>query len=83
VILHGEPLEAPSLKAVLEANVKVFHFPPPAKFQTCITDELMLSSSQAGPTVVKIPPESKMGENSKKSLAQVYENGNLKNGVRV
>jgi hypothetical protein len=28
VILHGEPLEAPSLDAVLEGDVKVFHFPP-------------------------------------------------------
>ena len=83
MILHGEPLEAPSLNAVLEGNVKVFHFPPPTKFQTCAADELMLSSSHAGPTTVKIPPESKMGENSKKSLAQVYENGNLKNEVRV
>jgi hypothetical protein len=45
VILHGEPLEAPSLNAVLEGNVKVFHFPPLAKFQTCAADELMLSSS--------------------------------------
>jgi hypothetical protein len=83
VILHGEPLEAPSLDAVLEGNVKVFHFPPPAKFKTCAADELMLSSSHAGPTVIKVPLESKVGEDSKKSLAQVYENGNLKNGVRV
>jgi hypothetical protein len=48
VILHVEPLEAPSLDAVLEGNVNVFHFPPTAKFQTCATDELMLSSSHAG-----------------------------------
>jgi hypothetical protein len=61
VILHGEPLEAPSLNAVLEGNVEVFHFPPPAKFQTRVADELMLPSSRAGPTVIKVPPESEMG----------------------
>jgi hypothetical protein len=83
VILHGEPLEAPSLDDVLEGDVKVFHFPPPAKLQTGTTDELMLSSSHTGPTVVKIPPESKVEENSKKGLTQVYENGNLKNGVGI
>jgi hypothetical protein len=43
----------------------------------------MLPSSYPGPTVIEIPPESKMGENSKKSLAKMYENGNLKNRVRV
>ena len=83
MVLHGEPLEAPSLNVVLEGDVKVLYFPPSAKLQTSTTDELMLSSSHTGPTVVKIPPESKMGENSKKSLAQVYENGNLHNGVRI
>jgi hypothetical protein len=83
VILHGEPLEAPSLDAVLKGDVKVFHFPPSAKLQTGTTDELMLSSSHTGPTVVKIPLESKVGENSKKSLAQVYKNGNLKNGIGI
>jgi hypothetical protein len=43
----------------------------------------MLPSSHPGPTRIEVPPESEMGENSKKSLAQMYENGNLKNGVRV
>jgi hypothetical protein len=32
VILHGEPLETPSLKVVLEGDVEVLHFPPSAKF---------------------------------------------------
>jgi hypothetical protein len=70
VILHGEPLEAPPHDAVLEGNVKVFHFPPPAKFQTCTTDELMLPSIHVVLTVVKVLPESKVGENSKTGLAQ-------------
>jgi hypothetical protein len=43
----------------------------------------MLPSSHPGPIVIEVPLESEMGENSKKSLAQMYENGNLKNGVRV
>jgi hypothetical protein len=75
VILHGEPLKASSLNAVLEGNVEVFHFPPPTKFQTRAAGELMLPSSHAGPTMIKVPPESEMGKNHKKSLAQVYENG--------
>jgi hypothetical protein len=83
VILHGEPLEVSSLDVVLEGNAKIFHFPPPAKFQTSAANELMLPSSHARTTVVKVPPESKMGENSKIGLAQVYENGNLQNGVRI
>jgi hypothetical protein len=83
VILHGEPLKASSLNVVLEGNVEVFHFPPPVKFQTCTAGELMLPSSHAGSTMIKVPPESEMGKNPKKSLTQVYENGELKNGVRV
>jgi hypothetical protein len=83
VILHGEPLKAPSLDAVLEGDIKVFYFPPPAKLQIGTTDKLMLSSGHTGPTVVKIPLESKVGKDSKKGLAQVYENGNSENGVGV
>jgi hypothetical protein len=43
----------------------------------------MLPSSHPGPTVIEVPTDSEMGENSKKSLAKMYENDNLKNGVRV
>jgi hypothetical protein len=32
VILHGEPLAAPSLNAVLKGDDEVLYFPPPAKF---------------------------------------------------
>jgi hypothetical protein len=83
LILHGEPLEAPSLDAVLEGDIKVFYFPPPVEHQTSTTDKLMLSSSHTRPKVVKIPLESKVGKDSKKGLAQVYENGNLENGVGI
>ena len=54
-----------------------------AKLQTGTTDKLMLSSSHTGPTVVKVPLESKVGENAKKGLAQMYKNVNLKNGVGI
>jgi hypothetical protein len=83
VILHGEPLEVPSFNVVLEGDVKVLYFPPPAKIQTGTTDKLMLFSGHTGPTMVKIPPEPKMGKNSKKGLAKVHENGNLKNRVGI
>jgi hypothetical protein len=43
----------------------------------------MLPSSHPGPTVIEVPPEFEMRKNSKKSLAQMYENGKLKNRVRV
>jgi hypothetical protein len=33
--------------------------------------------------VIKIFPKSEVGENPKKSLAQMYENGNLRNWIRV
>jgi hypothetical protein len=69
VILHGEPLKAPSLDVVLEGDIKVFYFPPPTKLQTGTTNKLMLSSGHIGPTVLKIPPESKVGKDSKKGLA--------------
>ena len=83
MIFHGEPLEAPSLDAVLEGDIEVFRFPPPTKLQTGTTNKLMMPYSHTGSTMVKVPPESKVGEDSKKGLAQVYKNGNLKNGVRV
>jgi hypothetical protein len=30
MVLHNEPLKAPPLDAVLERNVKILYFPPPA-----------------------------------------------------
>jgi hypothetical protein len=83
VVLHGEPLEVPSFNAVLDGDVKVLYFPPPVKLQTGTTDKLMLSSSHTGPTMVKISPKPKVGKNSKERLAEVHENGNLKNRVGI
>ena len=83
MVLHGKPLKAPSFNAVLEGDIKVFYFPPPAKLQTSTTDKLMLSSGHTGPVVVKIPPKPKMGKGSKKGLTKVHENGNLKNRVGI
>jgi hypothetical protein len=68
VILHGKPLKAPSFNAVLEGDIKVLYFPPPAKLQTGTTDKLMLSSGHTGPTMVKIPLEPKVGKDSRKGL---------------
>jgi hypothetical protein len=74
LVFHNEPLKAPSFDTVLERNIEILHFPSPAKLQTCATDKLVLSPSHPGPTVIKIFPKSKVGENPKKSLAQMYEN---------
>jgi hypothetical protein len=83
VILHDEPLKAPPLNAVLEGNVKVLCFSPATKLQACVTNELVLSPNHPRPTMIKVFPETKMGENPEKGLAQMYKNGNLQNGIRV
>jgi hypothetical protein len=72
VILHGKPVKAPSFNDVLKRDVKVLHFPPPAKLQTGTTNKLMLSPSHTGPTVVKISPKPKVGKNFKERLAKVH-----------
>jgi hypothetical protein len=69
VILHGKPLKAPSFNVVLEGDIKVFYFPPLAKLQTGTIDKLMLSYGHTGSTVVKIPLEPKVRNDSKKGLA--------------
>jgi hypothetical protein len=33
--------------------------------------------------MIKVFPETEMGENPEKGLAQMYKNGNLQNGIRV
>jgi hypothetical protein len=77
VVCHDEPLKAPSFDTVLRGNIKILHFPSPTKLQTCAANKLVLSPSHPGPVVIKILSKSEMGENPKKSLAQMYKNGNL------
>jgi hypothetical protein len=69
VVLHNEPLETPPLNDVLEGNVKVLCFPPATKLQARAANELVLSPSHPGPTMIKVFPETKMGENPEKGLA--------------
>jgi hypothetical protein len=83
VVLHNEPLKAPPLDVVLERNAEVLCFPPPAKLQTCAANKLVLSPSHPRPTMIKVFPETEMGENPEKGLTQMYEDGNLQNGIRV
>jgi hypothetical protein len=68
VVLHNEPLKAPSVNAILERNVEVLYFPPPAKLHTRTTNKLVLSPGHPRPTVIKVSPETKMGKNPKKGL---------------
>ena len=68
MVLHNEPLETPPFNAVLKGNVEVLYFPPTTMFQTCATNELVLSPSHPGSTMIKVFPETKMGENPKKGL---------------
>jgi hypothetical protein len=77
VVLHNEPLDTPPLNVVLEGNVEVLCFPPATKHQTCAANELVLSPSHPKPTMIKVFPETEMGENLEKGLAQMYKNGNL------
>jgi hypothetical protein len=83
VVLHNEPLKAPPFDAVLERNVEVLYFPPPAKLQTHAANKLVLSPSHPRPTVIKVFLETKVGKNPEKGLTQMNENGNLKNGIGV
>ena len=79
MVFHDEPLKAPSFDIVLERNIEILHFPSLAKLQACVANKLVLFPSHPGPIVIKILPKSEVGENPKKSLAQMYENGNLEN----
>jgi hypothetical protein len=56
VVLHNEPLKAPTFDAVLERNVEVLCFPSPAKLQARATNKLVLSPGHPGPTVIKVFP---------------------------
>jgi hypothetical protein len=77
VILHNEPLKAPPIDSILERNVEVLRFPPLTKLQACAANKLVLSPSHPGPTVIKVFPETEMGENPEKGLAQMYKKWKL------
>jgi hypothetical protein len=83
VVLYHEPLQAPSFNVVLERNVEILYFPPTTKLQTRTANKLVLYPSHRRLTMIKVFPETEMGENSEKGLAQMYENGDLQNGIRV
>jgi hypothetical protein len=83
VVLYNEPLEAPPHDAILEGDVEVLCFPPATKLQTRAANELVLSPSHPGPTMIQVLPETEMGENPEIGLTQMYKNGNLQDGIRV
>jgi hypothetical protein len=43
----------------------------------------VLSPSHLGLIVIKVLPETEMGENPEKGLTQMFKNGDLQNGIRV
>jgi hypothetical protein len=77
MILHGKPLEAPSLDTVLQWNVKLFSFPTSAKLQTGTSDQLMLPPSHSRLTMVKVLPQAKMWKNSQEGFVEVYKHDNF------
>jgi hypothetical protein len=83
VVLHNEPLKAPPLNVVFERNVEVLCFSLAMKLQTRAANKLVLAPSHLGPTMIKVFPETEMGENLEKGLAHMYKNGDLQNGIRV
>jgi hypothetical protein len=83
VVLHNEPLKTPPLDAILEGDVKILCFPPVTKLQTRAANELVLSPSHPGPTMIQVLPETEMGLNPEIGLTQMYKNGNLQDGIRV
>jgi hypothetical protein len=83
MILHSEPLEAPSLNNIFQRNVMILGLPVSAKFQASASNKLMLPSSHPGPAMVKIIPKPKVWKNSKESFAKVNKRSNLKHGVGI
>jgi hypothetical protein len=71
MVLHGKPLEAPSLNTVLQRDIKILNFPTSEKFQASTANKLMLSSSHPGPTMVEVLPKPKMRKNSKEIFAKM------------
>jgi hypothetical protein len=83
VVLHGRPLEESSFNAILQRDIKIFDFPTSAKLQASTANELVLSSSHPGPTVVEVLPKPKMRNNPKEGFAEMNKHGNLKNKIGV
>ena len=83
MVLHNEPLEAPPLDAILEGDVEVLCFPLTTQLQTCAANELVLSPSHPGSTMIQILPEVEMGENPEIGLTQMYKYRNLQDRIRV
>jgi hypothetical protein len=83
MVLHNEPLKAPPFDAILEGNVEILFLSPMTKLQTRTTNELVLSPSHLGLTVIQVFLETEMGENPEKGLTQMYKNGNLQDGIWV
>jgi hypothetical protein len=83
MILHSEPLEAPSLNAIFQRNVKIFILPASVKFQTSASNMLMLPSIHLGSAMVKVLPKPKVWKNSKESFAKVDKHSNLKHRIGI
>jgi hypothetical protein len=67
----------------LRGDVEVLCFPLTTQLQTCAANELVLSPSHPGPTMIQILPEAEMGENPEIGLTQMYKDGNLQDRIRV
>jgi hypothetical protein len=83
MLLHSEPLEAPSLNATFQRNAKIFSLPASVKFQTSASNKMMLSSIHLGLAMVKELPKPKVWKNSKESFAKVDKHNNLKHRIGI
>jgi hypothetical protein len=73
----------PPLNVVLKGDVEILCFSPAMKLQACAANELVLSPSHPGLTMIQVFPETEMGENPQKGVTQMNKNGNLQDGIRV
>jgi hypothetical protein len=83
MVLHNELLEAPPVDAILEGDVEVLCFPPTTQLKICAANELVLSPSHPGPTMIQILLEAEMRENPEIGLTQMNKNRNLQDRIRV
>jgi hypothetical protein len=83
MVLHGKPLEAPSLDTVFQGDVKILDFSASAKLQASTPNKLMLSSSHLGPIVVKVLPKPKVRKNPKEGLTKMNIHNNLKYRIGI
>jgi hypothetical protein len=83
MVLNNKPFQAPSLDTVFERDFKILSLPPTAHLQTSTPNQLMLAPGHYRAAVIQVLPQPEMWQHTKKSVAQMNVNRNLKNRIGV